>query len=167
VDAIQLLTGAFFDLHRALREGFEDATPHLWWQPGPGLNHAGFLAWHIVRDEDHVVSYLGGEPQAWAAAGWAKRFGMAEGTQGTGFEPADLAGFRFEPSLLLEYAEATWARTPDLLSRLTPEALDAPAWPGSEWNVATQLVEGCIGHSWGHLGEIRATLGLRGWRSPE
>jgi hypothetical protein len=53
------------------------------------------------------------------------------------------------------------------VSRLSEDDLDRQAWPESDWTVATQLVEGSIGHAWVHLGEMRAIKGLRGWRFRE
>jgi hypothetical protein len=168
VDALELLAASFQDLHEALREelpGIPDAD--YWWQPGPDLNHAGFLAWHIVRDEDTVVSYVAGQPETWAADGWHARFGMDAKGQGTGMDPARLAAFRYDRNEFMRYAGEVWARTPTLLARLSAEDLEREAWPESGWTVARQVVEGCLGHGWLHLGEVRAIRGLRGWRFRE
>lgn len=168
MNAIQLITASFDDLHQALREdlaGIDDEV--WWWQPATDANHIGFLAWHIVRDEDTVLSYLAGEPQLWLSDRWHERFGMDSKAQGTGFAPASLTATRYLRSELTDYAGAVWARTPRLLETLSESRLEQPAWPDSTWTVATQLIEGCLGHSWLHLGEIRATRGLRGWRFRE
>jgi len=31
----------------------------LWWRPAEDADHIGFLVWHMLRDEDTVVSDLG------------------------------------------------------------------------------------------------------------
>ena len=168
MNAIEVIVSSFRDVQIALREDIAVVDDDLfWWQPATDLNHIGFLFWHVVRDEDTVTSYVAGEPEAWAADGWHARFRMDPKEQGTGLDPARIAAFRYDRALFMDYAEAVWARTPDLLSRLTESDLDRQAWPGSEWNLTQQLVEGSIGHGWVHLGEIRAIKGLRGWRFRE
>jgi len=163
MNAIALLHRSFDDLHVALREDRAGVDPAwLWWQPAPGLNHIGFLWWHLVRDEDTVLSYLAKEPELWTGEGWNERFGLEAKDQGTGLDPSRLESFRYDWEGFAEYAEGVWARTLPILDRLTEGALEAPAWPGSDWNVAQQLVEGCLCHSWMHLGEIRSLMGLQG-----
>lgn len=166
--AIRLIQEGFEHLHQAVRDDLAEVDQGwLFWQPGNGLNHIGFLLWHLVRDEDTVTSYLAKEGQLWEEAGWASRLGLDPGSQGTGLDPELLPGFRYEPPLFLEYAEAVWAATPDRVARLSEDDLDLPAWPGSEWNVGRQLVEGLLCHGWVHLGEIRSIMGLRGWHFRE
>jgi hypothetical protein len=168
VNAIELLRQEFDHVHEALRADLGEVEPEwLFWQPAEGLNHVGFLFWHIVRDEDVVVSHVTRQPQLWQAGGWHSRFGMSADEQGTGLSPAALAQFRYNLHEFMSYAEAVWAEAGPRLARLSEPALEAPAWPGSGWNVGRQLVEGCLGHAWLHLGEIRSLMGLRGWRFRE
>jgi hypothetical protein len=168
MDAIPLLAASFRDLHQALREDFADvAEADFWWQPAADLNHIGFLSWHIVRDEDAVLSYVSGRPELWATDGWHERFAMDAKEQGTGMDPGRLASFRYDRTDFIRYADEVWRRTPDLLAQLTEADLDREAWPDSGWTIARQVVEGCLGHGWLHLGEIRAIRGLRGWRFRE
>lgn len=168
MDAISLLQQEFANLHTGLREDIDQVEPEwYWWQPAPNLNHIGFLFWHIVRDEDVVVSYVTKREPRWTAEGWHKRFGMDAKEQGTGLDPAAMAALGYDPTEFLAYADSVWAATGPALGTLTAEELEGPAWRGSEWNVGQQLVEGCLAHSWLHLGEIRLTMGLRGWRFRE
>jgi hypothetical protein len=168
MNAIEVIVTSFRDAQSAVREDVVEVDDDLfWWQPAEGLNHIGFLFWHLVRDEDTVVSYAAGEPELWAADGWHARFGMDAKEQGTGLDPARISAFRYDRALFMAYAGAVWARTPALVSRLSEDDLDRQAWPESDWTVATQLVEGSIGHAWVHLGEMRAIKGLRGWRFRE
>jgi GNAT superfamily N-acetyltransferase len=139
----------------------------LWWQPAVGLNHIGFLFWHVVRDEDVVISQVTGGAELWSRGRWHERLGLDPAAQGTGFDPATLPTLSYRLEMFLEYAEEVWARTGPLLQQLSPGDLERPAWPGSGWDVARQLVEGCCCHSWLHLGEIRTLRGLRGWRFRE
>ncbi|GAB4326488.1 MAG: hypothetical protein Kow0010_09580 [Dehalococcoidia bacterium] len=168
MDALELLQAAFEHLHQAVRDDLAQVEREwLWWQPGPGLNHIGFLHWHLVRDEDTVLAYLAGEEDVWQSGGWSERLGMDPEAQGTGLDPAELASFRYDTDTFTGYRDHVWATTSPRLARLEPAALREAAWPGSTWDVAQQLVEGCLCHSWLHLGEVRMIMGLRGWRFRE
>ncbi len=168
MDAIEVIRAGFGDLHRELRADLAECEPEwLWWQAGPEVNHIGFLFWHGVRDEDVVVSHVCKAPQAWAAEGWHERFEMDAKEQGTGWSQSAMGRLRYDVAAFMEYAERTWARTQELLPALGEADLDPPAWEGSEWTVARQLLQGCLGHGWLHLGEIRFIKGLKGWRFRE
>lgn len=159
----------FEDLHKELREDLADMTvDDLFWRPAPGVTHAGFLLWHVVRDEDTVIHQsLLAAPELWVSGGWAGRFGMDEREQGTGFEPARLDAFRYDPALLWEYAARVWSATGDALSALTPARLDEPLPWDTGWRLGNLLLTGCLAHGWSHFGEIRQIRGLRGWRARE
>jgi len=165
---MQLIREGFEHVQEAVREDLAEVDPDwLFWQPAPQQNHIGFLAWHLVRDEDQVLSHLAREDRTWKAAGWADRFAMDAKSQGTGLDPAHLETFRYDRAQFLAYAEAVWGQLDRRLGALTEDDLDGPAWPGSEWNVGRQLIEGLLGHEWLHLGEMRYVMGLRGWRFRE
>lgn len=167
MDAAEFLVHGFAYLHEALREDIEQMDPEwLFWQPRPELNHAGFLFWHIVRDEDQVIGHVRGLPEVWRSEGWHSRFGMDESEQGTGFDPTALDAFRYDLREFMGYAEAVWARTETEVGKVTDADLQRPAWDG-DWSVERLLNEGCLGHGWLHLGEIRYVKGLRGWRFRE
>lgn len=167
MNGVEVIRASFEHVHRELRQDIAELPPEtLFWQPAPGVNHIGFLLWHVVRDEDLVVSHVC-IPQLWAAEDWAGRTGLPASEQGTGLEPERVDSLRYDLTLFLSYAERVWARTGPALAALADADLDPPAWPGSASTVAQQLVEGCIGHTWLHLGEIRYIKGLRGWRYRE
>lgn len=169
MDAPSLLRLGFSDLHREIREDVADlGDDELFWQPADGQNHIGFLLWHLVRDEDTVLSQaVLSQPELWAAGGWFERFGMDAREQGTGMERERLAEFRYPLPLLLEYADATWARTDRALGTMPPERLDEALPWSTDWRLANLLLTGCLNHGWVHLGEIRGLRGLRGWRFRE
>ena len=119
MNAIALLQAAFEDLHREVRADIAEIDANLlWWQPAAGVNHAGFVAWHIVRDEDAVVSYLAKRPQIWVREGWHNRFGMDAEGQGTGLDADRLRTFRYDIAELMQYAERVWAATKPALAAL-------------------------------------------------
>ncbi len=77
MNAISLLSQSFEDLHRELRGDMAEVRPEmLFWQPAAGVNHIGFLFWHLVRDEDTMIADLTGQPQVWEAGDWAPRLGL-------------------------------------------------------------------------------------------
>lgn len=171
MDSIALLRLAFSELHDELRRELDEA-PDDWlnWQPAPGMNHIGFLFWHLVRDEDWILPWISKVEPVWVADGWAKRWGLNALEQGTGFEPERAAEIRASREDLTTYSEKVWARSDELLSRLSEADLDRDLPGGGDlpdYNVGSLLTTGCLNHSWTHLGEIRYIKGLKGWRYRE
>ncbi|MGE5596095.1 MAG: DinB family protein [Hyphomicrobiales bacterium] len=166
MNAADVLASGFRYLHEALREDISGISDEkLWWQPQRGANPAGFLLWHIVRDEDDVVSFARGSERLWKSERWFERFGMSESEQGTGFTAGEVAVLRYPFATLREYAEAVWPRTEREVPQLTDADLERPAF--GDWTVERLLNEGCLCHSWLHLGEVRYVRGLQGWRARE
>lgn len=162
-----LLRLAFAGVHDALREDLAAVDPSmLFVAPAPAMNHAGFLFWHLVRDEHLVVHDVCGGDTLWAAEGWADRLGVRAVEQGTGFEVEQALGVRYEVPEFMGYAERVWAASDGLLQSLSDIGLERRVYNG-EWTAATLLLDGCRGHNWGHLGEIRYALGLQGWKFRE
>ncbi len=169
MDAQTLLRHAFTDLHQEIRRDLEGLTvDELFWQPAPGQNHIGFLLWHLVRDEDTVMSAsVIAREEVWSSAGWAGRFAMDAQEQGTGFDSTQLGSFRYSLSTLFEYADAVWSQTDAELAALPAAHLDEEVVSSGEWKLANLLTTGCLAHGWVHLGEIRQIRGLQGWRFRE
>jgi len=169
MDSPTLLRTAFADLHSELVDDVRGlSTDELFAQPAPGVNHIGFLLWHIVRDEDSVICQaVLGRPEIWRTAGWAERFGMDEREQGTGFANSTLADFRYDMTELMTYAAHVWVQTDDVLKSLDPARLDEELNWSETWRLANLLTTGCLSHGWVHLGEIRQLRGLQGWKFRE
>jgi hypothetical protein len=164
MNGVDVIRAGLSDLHAELRRDLADLDPDLvFWQPRPEVNHIGFILWHLVRDEDSVVSHTAKLREVWEEGGWAKRLNL-ESSEATLPGP-EAAALRYGLAGFLEYAEVVWEATRQRLLDMTDDNLDRQAWP--DWTVARHLVEGCIGHSWLHLGEIRYIRGLRGWRYRE
>lgn len=163
MDVTGLLLQSFEDVHRELRAiPAEFPAGSLFWQPAPSMNHIGFLLWHLVRDEDTMMADLSGHSQVWAAGNWRNRPGLSALGDEASLVPSEAYAVRYELALFLEYAERVWEHTLELVPGFSGARLEVQTWPG--WNLARSLVEGSIGHSWLHLGEIRYVMGLRGWR---
>ena len=169
MDAATLLRTAFTDLHKEIVEDVGGLTPdELFWQLGEGVNHIGFLLWHVIRDEDSVMCQaVLRRPELWVGNGWAARFEMDAKEQGTGFDAEHLVDFRYQLPLLLDYAAEVWSQTDAALRDFDAGRLDAELSWSSEWSLANLLTTGCLSHGWVHLGEMRQLRGLRGWRFRE
>jgi hypothetical protein len=169
MDSPELLRLGFADLHKELREDTADLEEAaLFWQPAPGVNHIGFLLWHVVRDEDSVMCQaVRRTPELWTRDGWAEQFGMDRVEQGTGMDPARLDAFRFPLQELFTYATAVWSQTDEALASLPAERLGEGLTWSDEWRLANLLLTGCLAHGWMHLGEARQLRGLQGWRFRE
>jgi hypothetical protein len=87
--------------------------------------------------------------------------------QGTGFESANLAAFRYPFANLLAYAWDVWAQTSEALQSFDPARLDEPLGWSKDRKLAKLLTTGCLSHGWVHLDEIRQMRGLPGWRFRE
>lgn len=169
MESPELLRLAFADLHKELLEDVADLGPdELFWQPAEGVNHIGFLLWHVVRDEDTVISgSVLSQPELWTRDRWDRRLGMDSKEQGTGFDSNQLGRVRYELAELLRYGEAVFRQTDTALAALAPERLEEDLPWSSEWRLANLLSTGCLSHGWVHLGEIRQLRGLRGWKFRE
>jgi hypothetical protein len=168
MDAIELLRSGFAALHEELRADFAEVQADwLWWTPEGGSQHIGFILYHLVRDEDDMLAMAARVNSTWTDEGWAARLGLPPEGQGTGMERSLAAGLRYDLAMFLAYAGRVWDMADGRLATLTPGRLDEPSWPGSPWSLGRHMLQGCLDHSWLHLGEIRALMGQRGWRFRE
>ena len=166
MDVRDLITDGLERGRGIIRRALEDAGPELTaYRAAPGANPVGWLAWHVMRVQDHHVAGLAGAPQAWIEEGWHRRFGMAAAGEdyGTGHTPEQAAAVGApEAGLLLAYDDAVWARTAAYVSALTAEeldrVLDEPQYRPLP-TVAVRLVS-LINHASHHAGQIDYLRGL-------
>jgi hypothetical protein len=95
--------------------------------PGDGANPIGWLVWHLTRVEDSHVAELLETEQLWPEGDWAQRCGLDPDPSNTGYghSPEEVAAVRPEgPDVLLDYLDATSARTNAFLQGLAPGDLD-------------------------------------------
>jgi hypothetical protein len=119
------LYGRIPPLARSVVEGLDAAT--LARSPGSEANTIGWLIWHLSRVEDSHVAELLEADQLWATGDWAGRCGLAPDPSNTGYghTPEEVAAVRPDgPEVLLDYLEATHARTCSYLEGLEPGELD-------------------------------------------
>ncbi|HEV7687276.1 MAG TPA: DUF664 domain-containing protein [Acidimicrobiia bacterium] len=119
------LYGRIPPLVREAVDGLDDKQ--LAERPAPGANSIAWLVWHLTRIQDHHVSELLAGGQLWVDGGWAERFGLDPDPQnhGYGHSAEEVAAVRPDgPGILVEYLDAVWGRTRDLLEGLTAADLD-------------------------------------------
>jgi len=128
MDVAALLLELYGRIPPLVREAVDGLDPqHLVEMPAPGANSIAWLVWHLIRVQDHHVAELLEVDQLWVDGGWADRFGLDRDPQdhGYGHTAEQVAAVRPEgPDVLVEYLEATWARTRTMLERLTASDLD-------------------------------------------
>ena len=172
MDALELARLAYREVHREFLEDLSGMTAGEFWSPPPGAqNHPGFLAWHVVRDEDYVIQrVVRGTEELWASERWDERLGIDTDAQGTGFTPGEAAALRYPIETFRQYCDRVFAATDAALAAASADLFDRSiTWDGraSSMSMASQLHTGSVGHAWVHLGEMRAIRGLSGWRFRE
>jgi hypothetical protein len=108
-----------------LLEGLDLKAMH--WQPDPGANPIGWLAWHIGRCEDAQMAEVAGTEQIWTSRDWVDRFGLSFGADdiGYGHSADQVRHFHLEnPALLTGYYADVHDQTSAILDDLTADDLD-------------------------------------------
>lgn len=95
----------------------------LLWRPEAEAkaNSIGWLAWHLTRQQDVQLAQIAGVQQVWLSQTWYEKFALPydKDAMGYGQTAADVGRFTItEPELLVDYQEATYAMTKQLLDRL-------------------------------------------------
>lgn len=99
----------------------------LLWQPDPGANSIGWLAWHIGRCEDLQMAALAGADQVWTQQGWNTRFALpySDNDLGYGHTPEQVRAFAAgDPELLGGYYRAVHERTVSIIAGCTADSLE-------------------------------------------
>jgi uncharacterized damage-inducible protein DinB len=165
--APDLLRYAFEQLQRTLRAALDGLGPdELSRPPTPGANSIAWLAWHLVRVQDDHVAEVAGEEQVWTADGWAERFDLPFPTSATGygFDASQVAAVRVpSAALLVEYADAVFARTAQFLAGLSDDDLDRVVDESYDPPVTlgVRLVS-VLSDDLQHVGQAAYARGLRG-----
>lgn len=150
----------------------------LYKRPGPSVNNAGFLYWHILRiwdlDLNHIVKGADPITDAWNRGGYAARCDYDPTYKGLDRLPGMGLGYSDEEvdevnvplNELTAYHDQLIAETDEYLDSADDEQMRAdfplPARPG-QTATAAQRFQHLIGHSYGHIGDIRFVKGLLGY----
>ena len=136
-------------------------------QPKPDCNSMGWLAWHLSRAQDRMVSALMGSKQVWVEDMWYTKFNRPGGAEDWGFGHAakDLAEFKSpDAQTLLGYNKAVLERCRQYISGLSEADLDGPVNHPRFKTVEAQVVAliGNLQHA-GQLAYVRGFLKGIGW----
>jgi len=130
---------------------------------GPEANTIAWLVWHLTRvQDDHVADVAGGD-QVWTAQGFHQRFGLPFGVSetGYGFTAEQVGQVRAGADLLIEYLQATHARTVEYLDTLGEGHLDRVV--DTRWDPPVTLgvrLVSVVNDDTQHLGQAAYVRGL-------
>ena len=164
MDAREAYNAMLEEIHRSFRAELRELTPEqLYFQPDPKANTIIFLPRHFARTEDGVIHRSFGGTPIWEADGWHQKFGLSPRESGSGFEAEQVAAFRPDLNLVMEYFIAVWQDTVEKIRNATDEQLNRPTNPERpNVTVARNIESVVIGHGFWHLGEVRFIKGLQG-----
>lgn len=168
----EMVTNGYEGVLRTLQytlDGLDEED--LNWQPKPDCNSIGWLAWHLTRWHDVMVSTLMKEEQLWIKDRWYERFGREadERDSGTGHKAEDLVKYKSpDAETLLGYQKAVLERSRKFFPTLTPQDLDkvfegTPFKPPPTWGM---MLMGTLSDSLQHAGQAAYIRGFRqgmGW----
>jgi hypothetical protein len=124
----EILSAGFEDVLKTLERVLDGLTEEdLNWQPKPDCNSIGWLAWHLTRAQDGLITSLTGEEQLWIKDGWHAKFGRPPDANDSGFghTPQDLAAFNSPGAqTLLDYHRAVLERLRRYLPTMSAADLD-------------------------------------------
>ena len=165
----QLLVNVFERISQTLEKALDGLTQDdLHYLPNPDCNSIAWLAWHLTRAQDSVISSLMHKEQCWITEQWYSKFGRKpEPTdRGVGDNSEDVANFRPSNSkMLLNYHWAVLKSTKEYINRLTTAELgreiDNPRSP----TVGLRITD-IINDNIQHIGQIAYLCGMlkeKGW----
>jgi len=168
----EMVSTGYGGVLRALEYTLDGLTQEdLDWQPKSDSNSIGWLAWHLTRWQDVMVSSFMGEEQLWIKDKWHEKFGRPadDKDHGLGHKPEDLAAFKSpDAETLLGYHRAVLARSQGYFPTLSKTDLDkefegTPFKPPPTFGM---MLMGTLSDGLQHAGQASYIRGLRqgmGW----
>lgn len=161
-----LLLDGLSRVEEGLRQHLEGLTvEQLLFRPSDRANSIGWIAWHLTRVQDHHLSELAQQPQAWIADGWHAKFGRPADPNDTGYghSAAQVAAFRApDTDTLLAYYAVVHQRSVAYLQSVSCGDLDRVI--DRRWDPPVTLgvrlvsvVDDCAQHI-GQIGYVRGLL---------
>jgi uncharacterized damage-inducible protein DinB len=170
----EMLSNGYGSVMKTLERTLEGLSEEdLNWQPRSDCNSIGWLAWHLTRWHDILLSSFMEEDQLWIKEGWHQQFGRAADAQdhGSGNQPEDLGKFRSpDAGTLLGYHRAVLERSQSYFPTLSLKDLDrvfegTPFQPTPTWGAMLMIT---LSDSLQHAGQAAYIRGLRqgmGWQT--
>jgi len=97
------------------------------YRPDADANSIAWLAWHLIRVQDHHIAHLEGGSQLWVEDGWDLKMGLSSDLEDHGYgHSSEQVGALVPTSatVLAEYQVAVAARTESYVRGLSDEDLD-------------------------------------------
>lgn len=163
MSAIKVFEQGFAQVHELLHEGVAGLTPaELAERLDAEANPVGWLAWHIARVQDQVLSVLTGQQEVWSAEGWDARFALeGSASTGEGHSSDEVAQVPVsDVALILSYADAAAERVEQALTMLGDDGLEeeAPIAPGlTKRGLLMLVLAGVLQHA-GQAAYVRGIL---------
>jgi hypothetical protein len=158
---------------KAELDGLDDDL--LYRRPGPSVNTAGFLYWHILRiwdlDLNHIAKGESADADAWHRGDYSTKSGYNPDGRGMarlpgmglGYSDEEVDGVNVPLEVLYQYHDQLSAETGAYLNSASGDSLRAEIKrPSGPSVTAAQRMQHLIGHSYGHVGDIRFVKGLLG-----
>jgi len=169
----EMVTSGYEGILHTLERVLDGLTEEdIGWQPTPDCNSIGWLAWHLVRAQDGILSMVFKQEQLWIKEGWHEKFGRpADPTDsGVGHTPKDVAAFKSPGAeILLGYQRAVFERTKASLPSLSKSDLDkvVEGLPFQPPPTAGMLLMLIMSDGLQHVGQAGYIRGMRqgcGWQ---
>ncbi len=141
-------------------------------RPGADCNSIGWLAWHLTRIQDLIITESMGEEQLWIKGGWHAKFNRAPDPSDTGFghSSEDVAAFRSpDGKTLLAYHRAVLEQSKRYTKNKLSETdlkrkIESPTL--TSVNTVHARLVGVINDNLQHVGQaayVRGLLKGKGW----
>jgi hypothetical protein len=173
MESYEMVLSGYQGVLTALERTLDGLTEDdLNWQPTPDCNSIGWLAWHLTRAQDGIISTIMGEEQLWIKDGWHTKFGRPPEAMDSGFghNPQDVAAFKSpDVETLLGYHRVVLERTRNCLPALSKTDLDKavdgmPIQPPPTVGVMLMMIlNDCLQHA-GQAAYIRGLRQGIGWQ---
>lgn len=141
------------------------------WQPRPDCNSIGWLAWHLIRQQDGQINTLKGGEQLWIKDGWHAKFNRPAdpGDVGFGHTPEQVAAFKSpDADTLLSYTKAVVEQSKAYFNTLSKSdldrVLDEPFQPKPTVGVRLiSIMDDAVLHA-GQAAYVRGLRQGKGWQ---
>ncbi len=159
-----LLVDAFGRLPDLVHSVIDGLTPdQLTARLDNEANSIAWLVWHLSRIQDDHVADVAGNPQIWAAAGWAQRWGLPLDIADTGYghSAQQVAVVTGDAEMLRGYFDAVHEMTLRFVRTVTDSDLDRIV--DKRWDPPVTLgvrLVSVVGHGFQQSGQAAHVRGI-------
>ncbi len=165
----ELLIHFMDSVHNGYMASIDDLDDEqLHWQYSEGTVAPGFHAWHYFRTKDNIINFVCQDrrPPVWLRQGLDTAWGFPRVAQGTDMDRGEAQALRF-PSCqaLVQYGLDVHEDVMEWLRAVSDDELAATVRVVQFGHQAKsqQILQTCIAHGNGHLGQILALRSVMGF----